>query len=143
MLNQQETTMAEDEVAEDNRVGVMQQTVVVATAERKELVDEVARIIHEDEVDVHGTMKKQVKTLIKSELAVLEVSELEVQDHVEAEVDLEVVQEVAIEALHMSQEVEEEDEAEVDVETMRNHKKLSTNQTQRTATVMSAVSKKL
>ena len=59
----------------------------------------------------------------------------------EAEV-AEVDQEVELEAMLMSQEVEE-DEAEVDAETMKNHKKLSTNRTQKIATVTSAASKKL
>ena len=143
MANQQETTMAEGEVAEDNRVGAMQQPAMVATAEKMELVDEVAPITHEDEAAVPGTTKKPVKTPIKSDLAVLEVLELEVQVHVAAEVDLEVDQEVGIEEMAMSQEVEEEQEAGEDAKTIANHKKSSTNQIQRRATVMSAVSKKL
>lgn len=140
----QETTMV-PEVAEDNRVGVMQQPeLMMDTGERRELTDEAARIIHEDVVDVPGTMIKQAKTPIKSELAVPEVLELEVQaDLEEAEVDLEVDQEEELEAMAMSQEVEEEAEAEADAQTTSNHKKLSINQTQRIATVMSAVSKKL
>lgn len=130
--------MVEDEVAEDNRIGVMQQPVMAATTERMELVDVVARIIHEDVVDAHGTMIKQVKTPIKLELVAPEALELEVQEAEAVEVD----QEEEIEAMPMSQEVEE-DEAEVDAETMKNHKKLSINRTQKIATVTSAASKKL
>ena len=144
MRNQQETTMVEDEVAEGNRVGVMQQLLVrEATAERTEALDEVARTIHEEEVDVHGTMiKQQAKTPIKLELAAPEVLELEVQEHEAAEVGLGVDHGVETEAMATSQEAEEEDEAEVHAETTRKHTKLSINQTQRIAMVMSAASKK-
>jgi hypothetical protein len=136
MLNQQEITM-EAEVAEDNRVGVMQQPVMVATAERKELVDEVGRISHEDAVDAHGTMIKQVKTLIKLDLVVPEVLELEVQEGEEIEAD----QEVEIEEAAKSQEVEE-DEAGVDLETMPKHKKLRMYQTKRRVKAISAANRK-
>ena len=114
------------------------------------LLDEVAHTTtnvvhrHEEEV-VPGTTKlpKQVKTPIRLEPVVLEVLELEARRaHVEVEVGLEVDQEEMTEEEMAIQEVEEEDEAEAHAETTRNRKKLSINQTQRTARVMLAASKK-
>lgn len=133
--------MAPDEVAEGSRVGVMQQPETLDTAARMELVDEVAHTTHEEEVDATGTMIKQVKTRIKSELVVPEGLEPEVQVYVELEVDLEVDQEEETEAMATNQEVEVEAEVEEAAAMKRKSNKSSTNQTQRTAT--SAVSKKL
>ena len=129
---------------EEAEVMLLQLVKVEAIAEiRMVLLDEVASTTHEDEVVVRGPRipRQQEKTLnIKLELVAPEGSEPE--EHVVAEVGLEVAQEVAPEATAMSQEVEEEDEAEVVAETTRNRKKLSINQTQRTAMVKLAASKR-
>jgi len=93
---------------------------------------------------VRGTMRLavKVKTPIRLEPVAREAPELE--EHVEPEVGQEVDPEVmaATEEAMATQEVVEEDEAEEHDETTRNRKKLSTNQTQRTARVMLAASKK-
>ena len=97
--------------------------------------------IHEDEEGVAGTMTKQVRTHIKSEPEGPEASEHEVQVHVEVEVALEVDPEVEIEEMATSPEAVEEVEAEEDAEAMMNHRKLRSNQSQRTAMVISAANK--
>ena len=139
--HQQEITMALDEVVEDSRVGEMLQPVKLGTAARMELPDEVVHTTLEEEADATGTMTKQVKTHIKSELVVPEGLELEVQAHVEPEAHPEEDQEEETEAMFTNQEAEVEAEAEEAAAMKRKNTKWNTSQTQRTAT--SAASKKL
>lgn len=124
--------MVEDEADEANRVEVMVEPML--------LVDVVVPIL-EDEVGVPGTTTRQVKTHIKSELAAPEASEHEEQVRVEVEVALEVDPEAEIEEMATSPEAVEEVEVEEDAEAMTNHRKLRSNQSQRTAMVISAANK--